>query len=356
MIKPYTLNSFHSYCHSFYLHTILFYVLTVCSINLYFTATWADVGTPCESLDDCEPGEICIPDRLQTAQFCSKRCQPQVADSCPMDFICEDANGIYLCNTTMVVGGALGEPCDNGCQAGLLCVNDGQNDYCSQTCTGLGSCPAGYRCNLGQNNFCTRAGEEAGLGESCNERMCAEPLSCINGEERQLPYCSYECRDRACPDFMRCASDAWCRHENTERVLGDACVTEAEDQATVGCSTDLFCYQDTLRAWCTQACDRENPCPDTAGCIVPPIMMSSLDPQQGICDLNVDTDAVFLDDPNTGNFEDNSSPRMPEIMGEAEEMNEQEGASCQGMASYAHPMFFMIFMIFVIRVRLSKDL
>ena len=254
-------------------------------------SSWADVGTPCAMLEDCEPGEICVPGRVDTAQrFCTRRCSD--ASPCPEMFICRDQDGIPLCNQEVELSG-LGEECDVGCEEGLFCADDDNERYCTQTCTIPGSCPVGFRCQPGAPSACAKAGPLPSIGEPCLEGACVESLTCIDGPERDLPYCSYECAELNCPEFLDCSADQLCRHQTLKPQLGDPCVLEAQDPSVIGCDAGLTCYQRGLETWCSQACSRDVPCPSGFGCVEwdePEMDTSS---PEGICEPGVMSDLAL---------------------------------------------------------------
>jgi hypothetical protein len=58
-----------------------------------------------------------------------------------------------------------------------------------------------------------------------------------------------------------------CVHIPYSRALGEECVNEAFDGATIGCNDPLTCEQDGDRRRCTQDCSVDNPCPEGFGCV-----------------------------------------------------------------------------------------
>ena len=247
---------------TFCLGLILVYISTP-------SLAWSDVGTACSSGDECEPGEVCAPGRLpEDPSFCTRRCGPD--RPCPDAFVCESSGGLALCNTPIEYS-ELGEECAPSCAEGLLCLDDGNERYCSLSCTLPGSCPEGYRCRPGSLNACAKIGTLPSIGEPCTEAEgCSADYQCLALPNRTLSYCTYGCEEISCPPFMVCdgeGEEARCIHTPYVRALGDSCVNEAHDASTVGCADMLSCERDRDQSVCTRDCTRNNPCPDDFGCV-----------------------------------------------------------------------------------------
>ena len=262
--------------------------LILLSINTYPHQAWSDVGTPCTGVDECEPGEVCAPGRLpEDASFCTRRCGPD--RPCPEAYVCEASGGLALCNTPVEYA-ELGEDCVPSCAEGLLCIDDGSEEYCSIGCTLPGSCPEGFSCRPGSLNACAKMNMQPSIGEPCNETDgCSADYECLALPNRTLPYCSYACAEITCPPFMVCdgeGEEARCIHEAHTRVLGDSCVNEAQDESTIGCVDTLTCERNRDQSICTRDCSREQPCPDGFGCVDRP---EPEDPSIGRCLPDVDS-------------------------------------------------------------------
>ena len=192
-------------------------------------------------------------------------------------------SGLALCNTPIEYS-QLGEACAPSCANGLLCIDDGNEEYCSQSCTLPGSCPEGYTCRPGSLNACAKLNSAPSIGEPCNENDgCSSDYECLALPNRTLPYCTYPCAEISCPPFMVCdgeGEEARCIHEPYARALGDSCVNEAQDESTIGCVNGLNCEQNRDESICTRDCSRTEPCPDGFGCVDRP---DSEDPTIGRC-------------------------------------------------------------------------
>ena len=247
----------------------VFLLISLMSILCFLGTCIAEVGTPCPVGDECEPGEICAPGRIANdPSFCTRSCNSD--RPCPEDYICEPRGGISLCNTPISYA-QLGEACNPSCAEGLLCVDDGVEEYCSSTCTLPGSCPLGFSCRPGALNACAKITTAPSIGEPCNEESgCSGDYECLMLPHRELTYCTYPCAEINCPSFMSCEGDgeeARCVHLPYSRSLGEECVSEAFDPSTIGCDEPFTCERDNDRRRCTQDCSVDMPCPEGFGCV-----------------------------------------------------------------------------------------
>lgn len=263
-------------------------ILFLFSILSHSVLGWSEVGTPCPNGDECQPGEICAPGRLAgDPSFCTRRCGPD--RPCPDAYICDAQGGLALCNTPIDYS-QLGEACEPSCDEGLLCLNDGNEEYCSLGCTLPGSCPEGFRCRPGSFNACAKINSVHSIGEPCTEEEgCSADYECLDLPNRTLKYCTYACADIRCPEFMNCegeGEEARCVHLPYQRILGDECVIEAQDSATIGCNEVLSCERNRDHQICTQDCNRQLPCPSGFGCVDRP---DTTDPTIGRCMPDVDS-------------------------------------------------------------------
>lgn len=250
-----------------------FAAFAVSNLIMFVLSAWstcvAAVGDPCAEGDECAPGEICAPGRIEgDPSFCTRSCNME--RPCPDEYICEPRGGVSLCNTPIEYAG-IGEACSPSCSEGLLCLDDGSDQYCSAACTLPGSCPSGFSCRPGALNACARITSAPSVGEPCtDETGCSGDYECLELPNRELRYCSYPCEEIRCPSFMECDGEgeaARCIHLPYTRTLGDECVSEAFDESTVGCDEPLTCERDGDRRRCTRDCSVDNPCPEGFGCV-----------------------------------------------------------------------------------------
>jgi hypothetical protein len=239
----------------------------------------AEIGAACMMDSDCGINQFCIIKADQSAKFCTSRCSAQ--SDCPEQMTCQNKGGFLLCDYDFSNQlGQMGDSCQNGCADGLLCVgngdvNDVENNFCSRTCVGAGSCPSGYYCTLraseGNPHFCAKLNGLPANGEPCVNMQCAEGFQCISSPERTLPYCTSACINGACPvNEMICGADQLCRHQAVvQPKLGTSCINtdSAQESSLVGCENGLECYLNGQQSYCTQPCNSYEPCPDGMGCI-----------------------------------------------------------------------------------------
>ena len=252
-------------------------------------------GQDC-SMARCAEELFCISDGRES--YCSQTCQPG-SNSCGPGFYCAQlAQGDGACargedpNTNVAeFGGACGA--DVRCRAGLVCVDDGGQFYCTGPCAN-GTCPGDYFCSeLAQGgDICARgagAGQLPGAGEPCTERgLCARGFFCLNdplnrdeNTNEVVPYCTNACDETACGDGFRCVDVP---PDNTacqlipspgQRALGDECWVNPEaPEAQPTCGNGLVCvgFQIveqvvTVKGNCTKNCTVDNCCPEGWGCL-----------------------------------------------------------------------------------------
>lgn len=271
MINPLGLGSVSDGC---LFGTLKSHISRVMAISFWMIlcssqAIFAEVGDLCPQGNECPPGEICAPGRLaEDPAFCTRSCTSE--RPCPEEYLCEPRGGISLCNTPIEYA-ELGESCEPSCGEGLLCLDDGSEQYCSAACTLPGSCPRGFSCRPGALNACAKITTAPSIGEPCDDETgCSGDYECLNLPNRELRYCTYGCAEIRCPSFMACegeGEEARCVHFPYTRSLGDECVSEAFDSSTIGCEGGYTCERDGDRRRCTQDCSVENPCPDGFGCV-----------------------------------------------------------------------------------------
>ncbi|MEE2645514.1 MAG: hypothetical protein VYD19_11330 [Myxococcota bacterium] len=224
----------------------------------------AEVGTPCEEDLDCVPGEICL--NHPEGDFCSRRC---AGNPCPDGYFCDMSDRVPICDRAGPPPGEIGEGCENQCVETLFCAQDGEDRYCSRGCTGPGTCPVGMRCADGDMPICARLNGLPGYGEPCADGMCAEGLSCTEGVERILPYCTINCAEGMCPLGLVCGEGSLCRHEPVPLPnVNESCVPDdAQEPSLAGCAEGLRCTLFQVDSWCSRPCSRAEPCPEGMGCI-----------------------------------------------------------------------------------------
>ena len=130
----------------------------------------AQPGEPCHFGSDCQ-SRLCIPapdeDRIM---YCSKTCDPSVAD-CPDTMECQPANGDrYFCAYPLPTPGALGSTCQasEDCVSSI-CIGVGESFLCSIMCSADAGCAEGYDCVASSESeaVCVPAPSGAGGKSSC---------------------------------------------------------------------------------------------------------------------------------------------------------------------------------------------
>ena len=96
------------------------------------------------------------------------------------------------------------------CISPLFCVNDGVTQFCSQRCDPRETCPEGYYCaQLSSGSGACAPGEppvieRAGFNETCGGMIpCEAGLLCLR--DRSESYCSSPCERGLCPEGFDCA-------------------------------------------------------------------------------------------------------------------------------------------------------
>lgn len=169
--------------------------------------------------------------------------------------------------------GGFGYPCgsDHDCHDNGVCLNTGEQRYCSKKCTSNNDCELGTICQgYDGKNFCAFVDDFAaggkGEGESCLNKPCSEPMVCAGASDY-----NYFC-------FMPCAGSGDCGANQTCVRLDDGlslCVVVKELAESCGhkelCDDGLFCVFDTLsagfcRAPCLKTTKAESGCPSAHSC------------------------------------------------------------------------------------------
>lgn len=253
----------------------------------------ADFGESCAQ-ELCVSPLFCVSDGMD--QFCSQNCDSTAP--CPNGYYCAQlSSGNGACapgESPEIERVGFDEPCGEqvACEAGLVCISDGVESYCSGPCN-QGLCPEGMQCAglQGGGDICARgSGTPAPFfGEVCEESgRCDEGLFCLNDplyvsavDNQPIPYCSREC-GMGCPQSYRCvdlqpSGDA-CQKIPTagERGIGDPCWQNPElpfEDPT--CGDNLRCSgsrrdsatQELIDPGvCTSSCTTERCCPEGWGC------------------------------------------------------------------------------------------
>ena len=253
----------------------------------------AQFGESCAQ-ELCVSPLFCVSDGVE--QFCSDSCN--TTNPCPDGYYCAQlSSGAGACapgESPEIERVGFNEDCGEqlACESGLICINDGESNYCSGPCD-QGRCPEGMQCAglQGGGDVCARGSTlpAPSFGELCEESgRCAEDLFClndplyiseVNGE--LLPYCTHPC-ELGCPQGYRCAelqpSGDACQKVPTagERGIGDPCWQDPESPASdPSCGDQLRCTgtnrdpntQELLDpGMCTTTCTEDRCCPEGWGC------------------------------------------------------------------------------------------
>lgn len=254
-----------------------------------------EFGGDC-SMERCVEGLFCVSDGRES--YCTQPCRPG-GDECGEGFYCAElAQGDGACaRGEDPVGNraGFGEACGANvrCDAGLICVDDEGEFYCTGPCAN-GMCPGDYFCSelSNGNDICARGvggGPLPGLAEPCTERgLCDQGLFCLNDplwrDEDSgdvVPYCTSACEDDMCPDGFRCIdvppSNTACQRIPTpgERDVGDPCWVNPERPFDPpSCGDGMVCIDFQIvdqeiveRGTCTKNCSPDNCCPSGWGCL-----------------------------------------------------------------------------------------
>ena len=326
----------------------------------------AGFGESCAQ-EACATPLFCVSDGVD--QFCSQNCTPDQA--CPSGYYCAQlSSGSGACapgEPPMVERAGFNEACGDSiaCEAGLLCVSDSEESYCSQPCE-QGLCPEGFDCAglQGGGDICAResASPAPAFGEPCEAESgrCAEELFCLSdplyvsavtGEP--IPYCSRPCGE-GCPQGYRCteltsAGDA-CQRIPTAgvRVIGDPCWVNPEtpyEEPT--CGDELRCVgtkrdpntQELIEpGYCTTTCSATECCPRGWGC-------ASITPFLALCASDVSDDEGFECQGERPEIERPSSEMSDDDVegaessdGENSETNEGNRSAESGCAQRGEPL------------------
>ncbi len=257
-------------------------------------------GEDC-SMGRCDVGLFCISDGRES--YCTQECVPG-GDSCPDDYYCarlsEGGGACAKGEDPAQDLGSFGEPCgaDQGCQAGLVCLNDDGNFYCTGPCLNE-MCPENYFCAELQTggDVCARGdgaggGELPGLGDPCTDRgLCQRGMFCLNDDGNvdeatgeAVPYCTGPCDGGQveCEAGYRCVdvapSGTACRKIPSagQRDIGQDCWVNPEAPWQIPeCGDQLICTGWTRnsetglieeKGYCTKDCNAESCCPEGWGC------------------------------------------------------------------------------------------
>ncbi len=167
--------------------------------------------------------------------------------------------------------GGLGTPCESvsNCNQGL-CLQTDQGRYCSKSCSIGGSdCPNGYHCKgtgLSQpSNACFIGEPEAKIGQDCSDASCEKGLTCVNNANDK-PVCFRSCNPQSpvCPTGDSCHS-----LKNSEgKVQGGICIKSSGEGGICGqqtsCDQGLVCLiltQGSESGTCHKECDPQQTSP-----------------------------------------------------------------------------------------------
>ncbi|MCE9666861.1 adhesin [Myxococcus stipitatus] len=235
------------------------------------------VGSPCTTT--CTNGLTCVSTESTVTgnalRMCTRGCTGTTGGECPAPYVCRDSSGVggstRACLPALPNGlTPVGKACDasvRSCVTGTgRCIlpsplpsgqadyDEWEDGYCTETCTGPGTCPIGSECAdvPGQGKVCLKTCA-SGTGD------CRPGYSCSTLKEGDvcLPSCVTNADCRGGTVCRNC--DSVCVSKGTVgRQIGDACT--ADDQ----CGTDQFCFlvEGNTRGVCAQACS-------VASCLCP---------------------------------------------------------------------------------------
>ena len=185
---------------------------------------------------------------------------------------------VNLCLPAQDMGDAMfGDSCSNGqeCSSGL-CVSDGQSSFCSQSCTQDEDCPENATC-AGLTNgggACVpgnNSGEAGDFGDDCNESAdCASGLCLDDGENI---YCTEECQGNDdCPQGAGCFDAgqvnvcAWLDEPGGDSMNGAGAGYGEPCDSPADCIEQL-CLSDGMTQFCSRYCSVASDCPDGDSCV-----------------------------------------------------------------------------------------
>jgi hypothetical protein len=240
-----------------------------------------EVGADC-SIAPCDGDLICV--QGGSGPFCTLICQ---GGDCPTGWGCIAVNTnegqINLCLPSQgdATGqGEFGTACNGGpdCLSGL-CVSDGMNAFCTETCVENSDCPDQGMCVALSNGggACIPGGSGptsgSGLpfGDPCGADYECSSTLCISDGQRS--YCSQSCRQSEdCPEGAGCVStsngDGVCAigQEDMPPTPSDGLPFGAPCEEADQCQSRL-CVSDGTSNFCTASCQEDRNCPDDAECV-----------------------------------------------------------------------------------------
>lgn len=160
---------------------------------LYPGTLAGQMGTRCESKRDCEAGLKCISQNQD--HYCSKEC---TASSCPNGYACDTSDGEGVCRFAIGrLAGAVGlhERCETRrCDDGLQCIETFTNkNFCVKTCTAKSECAPKEECVMFPDGGAGVCLIAAGLNQACGEfTTCDDKLVCV-GKNDTEGVCKTEC-------------------------------------------------------------------------------------------------------------------------------------------------------------------
>jgi hypothetical protein len=226
------------------------------------------VGSACEG-GACKNGLTCI--GTGKTAYCTKGCDPNVANACPVGFSCKPSQEIPGSPGSCFFGGdaaiLVGAPCVRGpdCGPGGVCfpydpITDHWKDgYCSADCA-RNPCPANSSCfgdfSASGSKVCLKDCRP-GFGD-CRFDYSCEPLG--SGRGRCVPSCH---DDKECQGGLCRSCDGLCvRPGKPLATVGDPC------SAHTDCPAGGVCRSDFPGGLCTLSCATKcTPCPQGSSCL-----------------------------------------------------------------------------------------